>query len=60
MWQAVSESEQPPPAILVDTVGAHLSPHFTAAVQVEGGKDWRTAAELAHAAILAAARNAHR
>lgn len=58
VWQAVSASAQPPPTVLVDTVGAHLSPHFTAAVQVEGGKDWRTAAELAHAAILAAARSA--
>lgn len=58
VWHAMTGSEQPAPALPVDTVAAHVSPHVTAAVIVEGGKDWRTAGELAQAAILAAAHTA--
>lgn len=42
-----------PPAALVATVGAHLSPRFTAAVTNDVGHPWKVAAELADAAIAA-------
>ncbi len=58
-WRAAGRDGAPPPE-LIDTVGAHLSPHFTAAATVEGGRDWRTAAELAYAAILAALQRLQR
>jgi AcrR family transcriptional regulator len=40
-----------PPAMVVATVGAHLSARFTAAVLHDVGQSWRTAADLAYAAI---------
>ena len=40
-----------PPAIVVATVGAHLSARFTAAVLQDVGQSWGTAADLAYAAI---------
>ena len=40
-----------PPAMVVATVGAHLSARFTAAVLQDVGQPWSTAADLAYAAI---------
>jgi AcrR family transcriptional regulator len=40
-----------PPAMVVATVGAHLSARFTAAVLQDVGQSWSTAADLAYAAI---------
>jgi len=42
-----------PPATLVTTVTAHLSPHFTAALIVDADDDWPAAADLAYRAISA-------
>jgi AcrR family transcriptional regulator len=40
-----------PPAMVVATVGAHLSARFTAAVLQDAGESWSTAADLSYAAI---------
>lgn len=56
LWQALGPGGSPPPA-LTTTVTAHLSPHFTAALVVDADRDWRAAAELAYAAILAAVQS---
>lgn len=45
------------PLPLVNVVGAHLSAHFTAAVVIDLGKDWPTAADLAYSAILSMVRS---
>lgn len=47
-----------PPTELAEVVGAHLSPHFTAAVVTDVGAPWRRASELARAAIAAALERA--
>jgi AcrR family transcriptional regulator len=40
-----------PPGELVAVIGAHLSPHFTAAVVTDVGQGWQTASRLAYGAI---------
>jgi AcrR family transcriptional regulator len=42
-----------PPGELITSIGAHLSPHFTAAIVTDLGQGWRIAATLAHDAIFA-------
>jgi hypothetical protein len=42
--------------MLLSTVGAHLSAHFTAAVMTDVGRSSDAAADLANAAILQALR----
>jgi len=42
-----------PPGELVAAVGAHLSPHFTAAVVTDLGQGWQVASRLAYDAIVA-------
>jgi len=52
LWrEAGGDSDGDPPDIVVATVGAHLSARFTAAVLHDVGQSWRTAADLAYAAI---------
>ncbi len=50
LWQEAG-GEGNPPSALVATVGAHLSPRFTAAVTNDVGQPWQVAAGLANAAI---------
>jgi AcrR family transcriptional regulator len=50
LWREAGGGGDPPP-IVVATVGAHLSARFTAAVLHDVGQSWRTAADLAYAAI---------
>jgi AcrR family transcriptional regulator len=50
LWREAG-GEGDPPAIVVATVGAHLSARFTAAVLHDVGQSWRTAADLAYASI---------
>lgn len=52
-WTAAGHRGRPPKS-LIGTVAAHLSPHFTAALVIDAGESWTTAAELAYTAILAA------
>lgn len=52
LWQSVGGSGDPSPG-LKTTITAHLSPHFTAALVVDAGRDWQAAAELACTAISA-------
>jgi AcrR family transcriptional regulator len=42
-----------PPGELVAVIGAHLSPHFTAAVVTDLGQGWEVASRLAYDAIAA-------
>lgn len=53
LWTSCGGSGSTPDD-LTRTVAAHLSPFFTAAVAIDAGYDWRTAAEHACAAIRAA------
>ncbi len=46
LWRA-SGGDGDPPHELAATVGAHLSPHFTAAVETDVGQPWQVASELA-------------
>jgi AcrR family transcriptional regulator len=50
LWREAG-GEGDPPTMVVATVGAHLSARFTAAVLQDVGQSWRTAADLAYAAI---------
>ena len=50
LWREAGGEGDPPPTV-VATVGAHLSARFTAAVLHDVGQSWRTAADLAYAAI---------
>lgn len=52
-WTAAGHRGRPPKS-LTGTVTAHLSPHFTAALVIDTGETWETAADLAYAAIIAA------
>ncbi|MCP9273659.1 TetR/AcrR family transcriptional regulator [Mycolicibacterium arenosum] len=52
-WAAAGHRGRPPKSF-TGTVTAHLSPHFTAALVIDAGETWQTAAELAYAAIIAA------
>jgi len=52
LWKAAGGAGPAPPAV-ADSVGAHLSVHFTAAVTTDAGQDWKRAAGLAFAAIAA-------
>lgn len=52
LWKAAG-GDGPTPAAVADSVGAHLSVHFTAAVTTDAGQDWKRAAGLAFAAIAA-------
>lgn len=56
-WHAVAQHDDPP-AALYATVCAHLSPHFTAALLIDAGQSWDSAAELANSAITAALQRA--
>ncbi len=51
LW-AHSAGRGDPPAELVAVVGAHLSPHFTAAVVTDLGLGWQVASRLAYDAIV--------
>jgi len=51
LWRS-SDGVGDPPDELIATVGAHLSPHFTAAVQVDLGQSWQVASALAYDSIL--------
>ncbi len=51
LWQSSGGSGDAPEE-LVATVGAHLSPHFTAAVQVDLGSSWQTASTMAYDSIM--------
>jgi AcrR family transcriptional regulator len=51
LWRS-SDGVGDPPEELVATVGAHLSPHFTAAVQVDVGQSWQLASALAYESIM--------
>ena len=53
LWRSCGAVGKPPQS-LRDTITAHLSPHFTAALTVDTGKSWQSAADLAFAAIQAA------
>ncbi|CAN5555888.1 hypothetical protein BH09ACT7_BH09ACT7_44920 [soil metagenome] len=53
LWTASGHRGRAPRAVN-GTVTAHLSPHFTAALMIDAGESWNTAADLAYAAILAA------
>jgi AcrR family transcriptional regulator len=53
LWLAAGQSSAVPDELLM-TVGAHLSPHFTAAVHTELARDWHSASNLAYQAIDAA------
>lgn len=53
LWHSAGGGGKPPQA-LASTITAHLSPHFTAALTVDAGAGWQSAATLAHAAIQAA------
>lgn len=53
LWRATGGARSAPRSLEV-TVTAHLSPHFTAALVVDAGQRWQTAADGAYAAILAA------
>ncbi len=55
LWTALG-ADREPPDLVVAVVGAHLSPHFTAAVMTDVGGTWEIAAELAHNAILGVVR----
>jgi hypothetical protein len=50
LWR-LSEGIGEPPEELVATVGSHLSPHFTAAVEVDLGQSWQVASALAYESI---------
>ena len=50
LWREAGGDDDPP-AMVVATVGAHLSARFTAAVLQDVGQSWSTAADLAYAAI---------
>jgi AcrR family transcriptional regulator len=51
LWRS-SNCSGDPPEELVATVGAHLSPHFTAAVEVDLGQSWQVASALAYDSIM--------
>ena len=51
LWKAAG-GKGPTPAGVADSVGAHLSVHFTAAVTADAGQDWKRAASLAFASIV--------
>lgn len=52
LWKAAGGGG-PTPSVVADSVGAHLSVHFTAAVTADAGQDWKRAADLAFASITA-------
>jgi AcrR family transcriptional regulator len=52
LWTAAGRGGKAPRALSV-AVSAHLSPHFTAALMIDGGESWSAAADLAFAAIMA-------
>jgi AcrR family transcriptional regulator len=51
LWSAAGRRGSAPRAVIV-AVSAHLSPHFTAALMIDGGESWGVAADLAFAAIM--------
>ncbi len=51
LWRS-SDGVGDPPEELVAIVGAHLSPHFTAAVQVDLGASWQAASAMAYDSIM--------
>ena len=51
LWHAVG-GKGDVPRELVEVVGAHLSPHFTAALVTDVGTTWQRASELSRAAIV--------
>lgn len=53
LWRSAGADGEPPQT-LNTAITAHLSPHFTAALIVDVGDDWRSAAKLAYTAIAAA------
>lgn len=53
LWSAAGGNGDPL-ARLAATVSAHLSSYFTAAVKIDVGERWQTAADLAYDAIMAA------
>lgn len=55
LWRA-SGGDGEPPEELGTAVAAHLSPHFTAAVVTDVGRDWQLASELAFDAIMSVVR----
>jgi AcrR family transcriptional regulator len=52
LWSAASGPGRPPQTVKT-AVYVHLSPHFTAAVKDDAGRDWQQAARLAMSAIEA-------
>jgi AcrR family transcriptional regulator len=50
LWREQAGDEEVPVA-LIDTVAAHLSAHFTAAVLTDVGANWNVASDLAYDAI---------
>jgi AcrR family transcriptional regulator len=54
-WRAAGHDGEPPDA-LTQSIGAQLSPHFTAAVVDDLGDGWQLAATLAYDAILGTLR----
>lgn len=52
-WTAAGHRGRAPKS-LIGTITAHLSPHFTAALVIDAGERWETAAELAYTAIVTA------
>lgn len=50
LWRSAG-ADGIPPQTLTSTIAAHLSPHFTAAVIVDTGEDWQSAAAMACTAI---------
>ena len=53
LWRATGRDDRPP-QLLHANVCAHLSPHFTAALTIDAGQTWSTAADLAYGAVTAA------
>jgi AcrR family transcriptional regulator len=56
LWAGAGRRGSVPRAVSV-AVSAHLSPYFTAALMIDGGESWDTAADLAFAAIMATVAN---
>jgi AcrR family transcriptional regulator len=55
LWRT-SGGEGNPPDVLIAVVTAHLSPHFTAAVEIDLGRKWQVASDLSYDAISDALR----
>jgi AcrR family transcriptional regulator len=51
LWRSHSGKDDPPDELLT-AVSAHLSPHFTAAVETDVGRGWEVASHLAFEAIV--------